>query len=89
MSKESLGETATQVLVNLEQKSDEELRQILDQLYAEEKEISYRRRLLHGKIDILRSELKERLKKRHQKGESLITGKDLKKLAEILAKGFD
>jgi len=40
--------------------SDAELRELIDSLTAEEQEISYRRRLLHGKIDILRAELVNR-----------------------------
>ena len=41
--------------------SDEELKELIDELTDEEREISYRRRLLHGKIDILRAELVNRL----------------------------
>jgi hypothetical protein len=35
--------------------SDEELRTLIDDLTQQELEVSYRRRLLHGKIDILRA----------------------------------
>lgn len=77
------------VLVNLGEKSDQELREILDRLYAEERDLSFRRRILHGKIDILRTELKERLRKRHESGESIISAKDIKRLSEILASGFE
>ena len=76
------------ILANLNKKSNEEVRRILDELYAEEKRISYERRVLHGKIDILRAELVERLKKEHKEGKSIITGKDVKKLTEILSKGL-
>ncbi|MFL5855514.1 MAG: hypothetical protein ACJ76M_14860 [Solirubrobacteraceae bacterium] len=37
--------------------SDQELKDLIQQLTDEEMEISYRRRILHGKIDILRAEL--------------------------------
>jgi hypothetical protein len=37
--------------------SDEELKDLIDKLTTEENEISYKRRVLHGKIDILRAEL--------------------------------
>ncbi len=49
-------------LLNLEDKSLEELRGLLDTIYEEEQAVSYRRRVLHGKIDILRAELVGRLK---------------------------
>jgi len=37
--------------------TDQELKELIKQLTDEEMEISYRRRILHGKIDILRAEL--------------------------------
>lgn len=77
----------TDVLANLHQRSDEDLREILDELLAEEERISYRRRILHGQIDIIRAELVARLKTRREEGKSIITGKDVEKLSEILAKG--
>ena len=42
--------------------SDQELKELIEKLTDEEREISYRRRLLHGKIDILRAELVNRLR---------------------------
>jgi hypothetical protein len=65
--------------------TDPELKDLIQQLTDEETEISYRRRLLHGKIDILRAELVNRLQRRHDNGESLITGADVEQLTEILA----
>ncbi len=41
--------------------SDEELKALIEDLTDEEREVSYRRRVLHGKIDILRAELVNRL----------------------------
>ncbi len=79
---------ADSVLLNLDKKSDKELRNILDELYVEEKEVSYRRRLLHGKIDILRAELTRRLSSKHKKGQGIINEKDINKLTEILAKAL-
>lgn len=73
------------VLSEISEKSDSELRDIVDKLYKEEQEISYRRRLLHAKLDILRAELTARLKQKRAQGESLVSAKDLKKLSEILA----
>ncbi|MEW6188896.1 MAG: hypothetical protein AB1466_02110 [Actinomycetota bacterium] len=75
-------------LANLSKKSDEEIQQILNELYKKEERLSYQRRILHGKIDILRAELVERLKKRCKAGKSVISGSDIQRLAEILARGF-
>jgi hypothetical protein len=65
--------------------NDQELRQLIDELTAEEREVSYRRRLLHGKIDILRAELVNRLRTKREAGGALITGDDVKTLTDILA----
>jgi hypothetical protein len=63
--------------------SDEDLKQMIDELQEQEQEISYRRRLLHGKIDILRAELQSRLKEAGP--ESILAQVDLDRLSEILA----
>ena len=65
--------------------SDPELKELIDSLTVEEQEVSYRRRILHGKIDILRAELVNRLRKRHEQGESVISGADVQQLTDILA----
>ncbi|HEY1688208.1 MAG TPA: hypothetical protein VGF95_05025 [Solirubrobacteraceae bacterium] len=65
--------------------SDSELKDLIRELTEEETDISYRRRLLHGKIDILRAELVSRLRSKHEDGESVISGDDLEKLTDILA----
>ena len=44
--------------------SDDELKALIERYVREEEEVSYRRRLLHGKIDILRAELVDRVKRR-------------------------
>jgi hypothetical protein len=64
--------------------SDQELKDLIEQLTAEERDVSYRRRLLHGKIDILRAELVNRLRMKHEEGEPIITGADVRQLTEIL-----
>ena len=65
--------------------SDKELKELIDQLTDEEREVSYRRRLLHGKIDILRAELVNRLRAKREAGDMLITGEDVQQLTDILA----
>jgi hypothetical protein len=67
--------------------TDVELKDLIRELTEEETEISYRRRILHGKIDILRAELVNRLRHRHEDGDIGITGEDVKKLTDILAGG--
>jgi hypothetical protein len=56
----------------------------LTDLTEEETEISYKRRILHGKIDILRAELVNRLRTKHDGGEVMITGEDVQRLTDIL-----
>jgi hypothetical protein len=65
--------------------SDKELKDLIDNLTAEENEISYKRRVLHGKIDILRAELVNRLRQKRERGDSLISGDDVEQLTNILA----
>jgi len=63
--------------------SDQDLKGLIDELTQEENEVSYRRRLLHGKIDILRAELVARL--RATEGKSVLDAVDVESLTEILA----
>ena len=64
--------------------SDQELKDLITTLTEEEREISYRRRLMHGKIDILRAELVNRLKAKREAGDAAITGADVQQLTDIL-----
>ena len=63
--------------------SDEELKALKDELEAEERRVSYERRILHGKIDILRAELVARLQR--SGGRSVLDHLDVERLTEILA----
>jgi hypothetical protein len=65
--------------------SDSELKLLIGELTEEEMEISYKRRILHGKIDILRAELVSRLREAHRDGEAAISGDDVQQLTDILA----
>ena len=62
--------------------SDDELKNLIDELTREEQEVSYRRRILHGKIDILRAELVARLQK--SGGRSVLERVDVDALTDIL-----
>ena len=64
---------------------DTELKDLIQELTAEETEISYKRRILHGKIDILRAELVNRLRRKDEQGELVISGSDVQQLTDILA----
>ena len=70
-------------LPDLSEISDTDLKKLIDDLTGEEQEISYRRRLLHGKIDILRAELVARLQR--SEGKSVLQEVDVDGLAQILA----
>jgi hypothetical protein len=62
--------------------ADDDLKQLIDELTKEEQEVSYRRRILHGRIDLLRAELQARLR---EKPESILDEVDVDHLAAILA----
>jgi hypothetical protein len=72
-------------IVDLVSRSDDELRALVAELEGEEREISRRRRILQGKLDILRAEMVMRLQRKHNDGESLISIDDVKGLSRILA----
>jgi hypothetical protein len=61
---------------------DDELKGLISKLEEDEREVSYQRRLLHGKIDILRAELVARLQK--SGGKSVLDQVDVDRLTQIL-----
>jgi hypothetical protein len=65
--------------------ADQELKDLIKQLREEEMEVSYQRRILHGRIDILRAELVNRLRKKDETGELVISGADVQQLTDILS----
>ena len=62
--------------------SDDDLKKLIDDLTQQENEISYQRRILHGKIDILRAELQARLKSGGE--QSVLDHVDVERLTDIL-----
>jgi RsiG-like len=70
-------------LPDLPSLTDEDLKHLIDEYTTEEQEVSYRRRILHGKIDILRAELVARLQKTG--GKSVLDQVDVESLTSILA----
>jgi len=69
-------------LPDLASLSDDALKDLIEKLTREEQEVSYRRRILHGKIDILRAELVVRLQK--SGGKSVLEHVDIDALTDIL-----
>ena len=61
---------------------DSALKSLIEELEQQEREVSYQRRLLHGKIDILRAELVARLQK--SGGRSVLDQVDVDRLTDIL-----
>jgi hypothetical protein len=72
-----------EALPDLASLTDDDLKKLIHDLTAQENEISYQRRLLHGKIDILRAELVARLQK--TEGQSVLDQVDVDHLTAILA----
>jgi hypothetical protein len=62
--------------------SDDDLRVMIRELEKEEDDISFRRRVLHGRIDILRAELVARLREQVSAGEAKLA--DVERLSQIL-----
>jgi hypothetical protein len=62
--------------------SDDELKGLIGDLEQQERDVSYQRRILHGKIDILRAELVARLQT--SGGRSVLDQVDVDRLTEIL-----
>ena len=69
-------------LPDLASLSDADLKLLIADLMQEENQVSYQRRLLHGKIDILRAELVARLQKTG--GTSVLDQVDVDHLTNIL-----
>lgn len=69
-------------LPDLSTLTDDDLRTKIRELEAEEDEVSFRRRVLHGRIDILRAELVARLREQVSAGEAQLA--DVGRLSEIL-----
>ena len=67
---------------DLTQLSDEELKSLIRQLTEEERSVSMQRRVLHGRIELLKSELVGRLKGRDEGTLSVV---DVDALSKILA----
>jgi hypothetical protein len=63
--------------------ADDDLRELIEELEREESDISYRRRLIQGRIDILRAERTARLRKSVESGDERHVNMD--DLSDILS----
>lgn len=74
-----------QDIVDLVSLSDDELKRAIRDFESQEHDLSRQRRILHGKLDILRAELVLRMQREHHEGKSIISGHDVALLSRILA----
>jgi hypothetical protein len=65
--------------------SDDELRERIHERTQSEREVSFRRRILHGQIDLLRAEIVARLRDRDGEESEHLAASDVEQLSEILA----
>lgn len=72
-----------EALPDLNTLSDDALDRLIEDLERQESEVSYERRMLQGKIDILRA---ERVARKRTKSEEELGHVDVDRLSEILAR---
>jgi len=72
-----------EALPDLNTLGDDDLDRLIDELERRESEVSYERRLLQGKIDILRA---ERVARKRGKSEEELAHVDVDRLSEILSR---
>ena len=72
-----------EALPDLTKLSDGDLDQLIEELERKESELSYERRVLQGKIDILRA---ERVARKRDRPEDELAHVDVDRLSEILAR---
>lgn len=81
-----MDESSFERLVKIQSYSDLELKALATRLAADEKELSMRRRLLHGEMDIVRAEMVRRLRSKNESGQgSLVEDGDVAVLTDILS----
>jgi CO dehydrogenase/acetyl-CoA synthase alpha subunit len=72
-----------EALPDLNTLSDDALDRLIEELERQESEVSYERRMLQGKIDILRA---ERVARKRTKSEEELGHVDVDRLSEILSR---
>lgn len=74
-----------EALPDLGSLGDDELKELIERYVQEENEVSYRRRILHGYIDILKSELLARKKAAYTGEGGALDNIDIEHLSRILS----
>ena len=64
--------------------SDDDLRERIHKCTQSEREVSFKRRILHGQIDLLRAEIVARLRDRDGEASEHLTASDVEQLSEII-----
>ena len=72
-----------EALPDLTKLGDDDLDRLIEDLERQESEVSYERRMLQGKIDILRA---ERVARKRGKPENELANVDVERLSEILSR---
>jgi hypothetical protein len=84
-SMSALDDSSFERLIKIQSYSDEELKSLAAQLTQEEQEVSMKRRLLHGELDIVRAEMVRRLRDKSQSGSGIVQDGDVAALSDILS----
>ena len=77
--------TSFELLLEIQNLSDDEIKRTAEALTEEERAVSKTRRIIHAKLDLLRAEMVRRLRDKHSTGESLFEEGDVDKLSAILS----
>lgn len=80
-----MNESSFERLVKIQSYTDEELKVLAGRLAEEERDLSMRRRLLHGELDIVRAEMVRRLRDKGRGEGALVQDGDVAALTEILS----
>ena len=72
-----------EALPDLTKLGDDDLDRLIEELERKESEVSYERRMLQGKIDILRA---ERVARKRSRPEDELSHVDVNRLSEILSR---
>jgi RsiG-like len=80
-----LDDSSFERLIKIQSYTDEELKSLAVELTQEEQELSMRRRLLHGELDIVRAEMVRRLRDKNRTGTGIVQDGDVAALSAILS----
>ena len=80
----AMDDSSFERLINIQAYTDAELKALAASLAEEEAEVSKRRRLLHGQIDIVRAEMVRRLRGKGEADKGLVRDGDVAILTDIL-----